>query len=117
MSYNILIPFNVVVIHYQVVGRDPAKLTNFTGSDLYDLKGAIKLEEGLSDVASLLKLSVGKPGGGKYNLYDLDDDELEDEGGVFNFRTLCSKYKIGPHNPILVELPGKYYSFYFNHGN
>ena len=116
MSYNILIPFNVVVIHYQVVGRDPAKLTNFTGSDLYDLKWAIKLESQLESSLDLLKLSAGKPGEGKQDLYGLDDG-LEDENGVFDFRKLCSKYKISLHNPILVELLGKYYSFYFNHGN
>ena len=72
MSYNILIPFNVVVIPYQVVGRYPTKLRNFTGSDLDDLRGAMKLEEGLPDAASLLRLSAGKPEEGKQDLYGLD---------------------------------------------
>jgi len=92
------------VIPYQVVGRDPTKLRNFTDSDLDDLKGAIRLESQLESPLDMLKLSAGKPGEGKHNLYGLDDG-LEDENCVFDFRTLCSKYKISLHNPILVELP------------
>ena len=115
MSYNILIPFNVVVIPYQVVGRYPTKLRNFTGSDLDDLRGAIKLAEGLPDAASLLRLSAGKPGEGKQDLYDLRKNFKLD--GFFDFRRFIEEYFINEDNPILVELPCKYYSFYFNHGN
>ena len=62
------------------------------------------MKEELSTAASLLKLSVGKPGGEKEDLDILED---LDENEVFDFKTLCLKYGINKRNPISVELPGK----------
>ena len=78
------------------------KLYNFTGTCVSDLKRAIKLEEELPTAASLLKLSVGKPGGEKEDLDLLED---LDENEVFDFKTLCLNYEITKRNPICVELP------------
>ena len=49
------------MIDYQVVGRDLAKLSSFTGTCIYDLKVAIKDNEILPNAASVIKLSVGEP--------------------------------------------------------
>ena len=80
------------------------KLYNFTGTCVYDLKRAIKLEEELPTVASLLKLSVGKHNEAKKDLDVLAD---LDENEVFDFRALCSEFGINKRNPISVEIPGK----------
>ena len=55
------------------------KLYNFTGTCVSDLEEEIKAKEELPVAASLLKLSVGKPGGEKEDLDVLEDlDENED---------------------------------------
>ena len=73
----------------------------FTGTYVYDLKVAIKERERLPDAASLLKLSVKKPGGVKQDL-----DELRfKEGKFFNFSKLIQNYGINDDNPICVESP------------
>ena len=103
-------------VHYKVVGRPPASLNSFTGTSVYHLKRAIKLEEELPTAASLLKLSVGKHNEVKKDLDDLQD--LVDASGNCDFSTLFERYSISYGNPISVELPGKSHSVTlipFNH--
>ena len=103
--YSILIPFVGCEIHYNVVGRGPASLNSFTGTSIYHLKRAIKLEEELPTAASLLKLSVGKPDGEKEDLDELQ--KVFREGKSFNLSRLVKEYEIDVDNPISVELPSK----------
>ena len=81
------------------------KLYNFTGTSVFHLKEKIKAKEGLLVAAYLLKLSVGKPGGEKEDLDDLQD--LVDASGNCDFSKLFERYSICYGNPISVELPGK----------
>ena len=89
----------------EVVGRGPMKLYNFTGTSVFDLKRAIKLEEELPIAASLLKLCVGKPDGEKEDLDELQ--KVFREGKSFDLSRLVKEYEIDVDNPISVELPGK----------
>ena len=102
--YSILIPFAGCEIHYKVIGRGPARLTNFTGTLVYDLKMAIETQEKLPTAASLLKLYVGKQEAKK----DLDElHKVYRKGKSFDFSRLMKEYKIDVENPIFVELPSK----------
>ena len=95
-------------IHYQVLDdhdRSQAKLTNFPGTDLFDLKEAIKLKSELSYPSDKLKLWASKPNEERRDMDKLQD--LMDVEGNFDFSTLFKYYRISYHNPISVELPGK----------
>lgn len=61
------------MIYYRVGGRDPALLRNFTGTDLYELNEAIKSKSQFEFPLDNIKLSAGKPGEEKQNLYDMDE--------------------------------------------
>ena len=108
--YNInILYFVACVIYYQVVGRGPAQLNNFTGTGIFDLKSAIKDQELLQIAASQLKLFVREPTKDKKDLDELQD--LVDASGNCDFSTLFQRFSISYHNPISVEIPGKYHSF------
>ena len=95
------------MIHYQIVGRGEAKLNNFTGTSIFDLKEAIREKSQLPYSPDVITLLVGKPGKEKQ---DLDEIEGADD---FDFTTLCSEYGIKKRNPIFVLEPGKRLEFLF----
>ena len=99
------------MIHYQVIGRGSARLNNFTGTCVYDLKEAIEAKEQLPSPASLLILSIKKIS--SEEIEDLDELEASTEDDVFDLTTLCSEYGIKRRNPISVVLPGKRLGFPF----
>ena len=76
-------------------------LNSFTGTCVFDLKRAIKLEEELPVAASLLKLCVGKPDGKKEDLDELQ--KVFREGKSFDLSRLVKEYEIDVDNPISVE--------------
>lgn len=79
-----------------------AKLSNFNGTCIYDLKESIKDKEELPGAASLLKLLVGED---KEDLDRLQD--LVDVSGNCDSSTLFERYNISYRSPIFVEFPGK----------
>ena len=102
--YNInILYFVVCVIYYQVVGRGPAQLNNFTGTSIFDLKEAIKKESQLPHPPDIIRLFVRGPTKDKKT----DLDELADASGKCDFSTLFLHPRIGFHNPISVEFHGK----------
>ena len=106
--YNINILYFVgCVIHYQVVGRGPAKLSRFKGTDIFDLKSAIKDQELLPIAASQLKLFVRDPTKDKIDLDHLRKTFQTERGKSFDFSTLLNTFEIGEDNPISVEISGK----------
>lgn len=54
-------PFVGCIVHYQVIGRGPAKLTNFTGTSVFQLKEVIKEKNQLPLPPSRINLWVRKP--------------------------------------------------------
>ena len=88
------------MIHYQVIGRGSARLNNFTGTCVYDLKEAIKAKEQLPSPASLLNLSIRKKSSEEIE----DLEELEDLAinEVFRFTTFCSTdFRVTPIHDFL----------------
>ena len=93
------------MIHYQVVGHGPASLNNFTGTDIFDLKEAIKEKSQLPYPPDIIKLFIREPIKDKKDLDELQD--LVDVSGNCDFSTLFQRFSISYHNPISVEIPGK----------
>ena len=87
------------------MGGDPARLNDFTGTCIFDLKEAIKEKSQLSYPPDTIKLSVGKPGGDKEDLDELQ--KVFREGKSSDLSRLVKEYEIDVDNPISVELPGK----------
>ena len=81
------------MIYYQVIGRGPAQLNDFTGTCVYDLKEQIKGKD---------ECWVGKSDEEKEDL-----DRLRKEGKSFDFSKLLNEYEIDEENPLSVELHGK----------
>ena len=95
------------MIHYQVVGRGLAKLSRFNGTDIFDLKSAIKDQELLPIAASQLKLFVREPTKDKKDLDNLRKAFQTERGKSFDFSRLLNVFEIDEDNPISVEISGK----------
>ena len=69
------------------------------------MKRAIKEESQLPYPPDIIKLVVGKPGGEKEDLDELQ--KVFREGKSFDLSRLVKEYEIDVDNLISVELPGK----------